>query len=126
MFVIGAGLFTLEIGADSFLSICGPPHYSEIRLNLAQGIQGVGSFVAPLLASRVFFANTVNTKEGVSLCGLFVALLIILFCLAPMPEVTDADMHLQEEDIVGEDTGSFRKQCNLFLGVQSQFCYVGA
>ena len=53
----------------------------------------------------------------------FVALLIILFCLAPMP---DADMHLQEEDIAGEDTGSFRKQCNLFLGVWSQFCYVGA
>ena len=56
----------------------------------------------------------------------FVALLIILFCLAPMPEVTDADMNLQVEDIAGEDTGSFRKQCNLFLGVWSQFCYVGA
>ena len=56
----------------------------------------------------------------------FVALLIILFYLAPMPEVTDSDMHLQEEDIAGEYTGPFRKQYNLFLGVWSQFCYVGA
>jgi len=58
MFVVGAGLSTLETAADPFLSICGPPRYSEIRLNLAQAVQGVGSFVAPLLASRVFFAHT--------------------------------------------------------------------
>lgn len=64
MFVIGAGLSTLKTGADNFLSICQPPHYREICLNLAQGIQGVGSFVAPPLTSRVFFAETVNTKEG--------------------------------------------------------------
>ncbi len=35
MFIVGAGLSTLETGADNFLSICGPPRYSEIRLNLA-------------------------------------------------------------------------------------------
>lgn len=114
MFVVGAGLSTLETGAGNFLSICGPPRCSEIRLNLAQGIQGVGSFVAPLLASRVFSAKTMNTKEGLKNVqwvylgvACFVALLIILFYLAPMPEVTNADMHLQEEDIAGEYTVPF-------------------
>jgi len=133
MFVVGAGLSTLETGADNFLSICGPPRYSEIRLNLAQGIQGVGSFVAPLLASRVFFAKTVDTKQGLKNVqyvylgvACFVALLIILFWLAPMPEVTDADMHAQEDEIEQRDVGPFYKQINLFLGVWSQFCYVGA
>ncbi|KAK5015909.1 hypothetical protein LTR39_002361, partial [Cryomyces antarcticus] len=43
-----------------------------------------------------------------------------------MPEVTDADMQMQESEIVEEDTGPPRKQYNLFLGVFSQFCYVGA
>jgi MFS transporter, FHS family, L-fucose permease len=33
-------------------------------LNLAQAVQGVGSFVAPLLASRVFFASTVDNAQG--------------------------------------------------------------
>ncbi|KAF2477490.1 glucose/galactose transporter [Lindgomyces ingoldianus] len=133
MFVVGAGLSTLETGADNFLSICGPPRYSEIRLNLAQGIQGVGSFVAPLLASRVFFAKTVDTAQGLKNVqwvylgvACFVALLIILFFFAPMPEVTDADMNLQEVEVAGEEVGPFRKQYNLFLGVWSQFCYVGA
>lgn len=64
MFVVGAGLSTLETAADPFLSICGPPRYFEIRLNLAQAVQAVGSFVAPLLASRVFFAKTVDTNQG--------------------------------------------------------------
>ncbi|RHZ49382.1 uncharacterized protein CDV56_102406 [Aspergillus thermomutatus] len=133
MFVVGAGLSTLETGADNFLSICGPPRYSEIRLNLAQGVQGIGSFVAPLLASRVFFAKTVDTKQGLKNVqwvylgvACFVVLLIILFYLAPMPEVTDADMGLQEQDISNEEVKPFKKQYNLFLGVWSQFCYVGA
>ena len=85
-----------------------------------------------MLHSRVFFAKTVNTGEGLKNVqwvylgvACFVTLLIILFYLAPMPEVTDADMHLQEEDIAGKDTGPFRKQYNLF-SVWSQFRYVGA
>lgn len=133
MFVVGAGLSTLETGADNFLAICGPPRYSEIRLNLAQGIQGVGTFVAPLLASRVFFANTVDTQQGLKNVqwvylgvACFVALLVPLFYIAPMPEVTDADMGLQERNISETDVGPFRKQYNLFLGVWSEFCYTGA
>lgn len=133
MFVVGMGLSTLETAADPFLSICGPPRYSEIRLNLAQAVQGVGSFVAPLLASRVFFANTLDTDAGLKnvqwvylgVAG-FVGLLIILFFLAPMPEITDADMQVQEGQIGEYDAGPFRKQYNLFLAVWSQFCYVGA
>lgn len=117
----------------SFLAICGPPRYSEIRLNLAQAVQGIGSFVAPLLASRVFFANAIDTAEGLrnvqwvylGVAG-FVGLLIVLFFLAPMPEITDADMNLQENEIGEYDPGPFRKQYNLFLAVWSQFCYVGA
>lgn len=133
MFVVGAGLSTLETAADPFLSICGPPRYSEIRLNLAQAVQGCGSFVAPLLASRVFFAHTVNNSQGLknvqwTYLGVacFVGLLLILFFLAPMPEITDADMGTQEVEIAEYDPGPFRKQYNLFLAVWSQFCYVGA
>ncbi|KAJ6143474.1 Major facilitator superfamily domain general substrate transporter [Penicillium samsonianum] len=135
MFVVGAGLSTLETAADPFLSICGPPKYSEIRLNLGQAVQGVGTFVAPLLASRVFFANTVDDNAGLknvqwTYLGVacFVALLIILFWLAPFPEITDADQEALEAQISehGEDTGPFKKQYNLFFGVWSQFCYVGA
>ncbi|KAL2815125.1 major facilitator superfamily domain-containing protein [Aspergillus granulosus] len=134
MFVVGAGLSTLETAADPFLAICGPPRYSEIRLNLAQSVQGVGTFVAPLLASRVFFAHTLDTDQGLKNVqwvylgvACFVALLIILFFLAPFPEITDADQQALENMIseTGEETKPLRKQYNLFLGVWSQFCYIG-
>ncbi|APA14410.1 hypothetical protein SS1G_11749 [Sclerotinia sclerotiorum 1980 UF-70] len=133
MFVVGAGLSTLETAADPFLSICGPPRYSEIRLNLAQAVQAVGSFVAPLLASRVFFAKTVDNDQGLKnvqwtylgVAG-FVGLLIVLFYLAPMPEITDADMSTQELEIADYDPGPFKRQFNLFLAVWSMFCYIGA
>ncbi|ROW15759.1 hypothetical protein VPNG_02061 [Cytospora leucostoma] len=137
MFVVGMGLSTLETAADPFLSICGPPRYSEIRLNLAQAVQGVGSFVAPLLATRVFFASAVDTAQGLRNVqwvylgvACFVALLIVLFFLAPMPEITDADMGIQEDAIATSphqnDPGPLLAQHNLLLAVWSQFCYVGA
>ncbi|KAK8200317.1 glucose/galactose transporter [Phyllosticta capitalensis] len=132
MFIVGAGLSTLETGADNFLSICGPPRYSEIRLNLAQGVQGIGSFAAPLLASRVFFQNTNDSSDLSSVQWVylgvagFVALLIILFFFAPMPEITDADMHNQELEISAKDQKPFWKQYNLFFAVWSQFTYIGA
>ncbi len=90
--------------------------------------------VAPLLASRVFFANTVNTADGLrnvqwvylGVAG-FVVLLVALFFLAPMPEITDADMHVLEGEIGGDfDPGPLSHQLNLYLAVWSQFCYVGA
>ncbi|KHJ35437.1 putative l-fucose permease glucose galactose transporter [Erysiphe necator] len=133
MFVVGMGLSTLETAADPFLAICGPPRYSEIRLNLAQAVQAVGSFAAPLLASRVFFANTVDDNEGLKNVqwvylgvSCFVVCLIFLFAIVPMPEVTDEDMGIQEIEIAKHNPGPFWKQTNLFLAVWSQFCYVGS
>ncbi|KAJ5837948.1 uncharacterized protein N7525_003136 [Penicillium rubens] len=59
---------------------------------------GAGTFVVPLLASRVFFANTVDDNAGLRyvqwtylVVAGFVTLLIILFWLAPFPEITDAE-----------------------------------
>lgn len=43
-----------------------------------------------------------------------------------MPEVTNANMNLQELDITSEEVGPLSKQYNLFLGIWPQFCYVGA
>lgn len=40
-----------------------------------------------------------------------------------MPEVTDADMHMLEDNVeLDHEVGPFRKQYNLFLAVWSQVC----
>ena len=61
MFIVGSGLATLETAADPYIAVCGPPRYSEIRLNLSQSFQAIGTVVAPLVASYAIFANVDDT-----------------------------------------------------------------
>ena len=134
LFIVGSGLSTLETSANPFIATCGPPRLSEFRLELSQSFQAVGSVVAPLLASRVFFKNTDATdlsKVQWTYVGIaaFVFLLAVVFFFSPIPEVTDADMALQAEqcaDLTGFQEKPLRKQHKLFFGVAAQFCYVGA
>lgn len=66
--VIGSGLGSLETAANPFMAVCGPPKYSELRINLAQAVQAVGTVVGPVLGSYVFFkdtGDTVNSLESV-------------------------------------------------------------
>ncbi|KAH8900031.1 glucose/galactose transporter [Thozetella sp. PMI_491] len=134
LFIVGSGLSTLETSANPFIATCGPPRLSEFRLELSQSFQAIGSVMAPLLASRVFFSNT--TPEDLSKVqwtylgiAAFVFLLAVVFYFAPIPEVTDADMELQAEEcagLTGYEDRPLHKQYKLIFGVIAQFCYVGA
>lgn len=134
LFIVGSGLSTLETSANPFIATCGPPRLSEFRLEISQSFQAIGSVVAPLLASRVFFKDTTSKDLSkvqwtyVGIAG-FVFLLAVVFFFSPIPEVTDADMALQAEqcsDLTGYEEKPMRKQYKLFFGVAAQFCYVGA
>ncbi|KIX02202.1 uncharacterized protein Z518_08141 [Rhinocladiella mackenziei CBS 650.93] len=134
LFIVGSGLSTLETSANPFIATCGPPRLSEFRLELSQSFQAVGSVVAPLLASRVFFKETHATDLShvqwtyVGIAA-FVFLLAVVFFFSPIPEVTDADMALQAEqcsDLTGYTEKPMSKQYKLFFGVAAQFTYVGA
>ena len=82
--------------------MCGPPRYSEIRINLAQAFNAVGTVIAPVLGSYVFFKNVGD--DGASLQNVqwvylaiacFVFLLAFVFYFSTIPEITDADMMFQ-------------------------------
>ncbi|KAI4603271.1 hypothetical protein KJ359_006064 [Pestalotiopsis sp. 9143b] len=134
LFIVGSGLSTLETSANPFIATCGPPRLSEFRLELSQSFQAIGSVVAPLLASRVFFANTTEddlSKVQWTYLGIaaFVFLLSVVFFFSKIPEVTDADMELQAEQttaLTGFQDKPLKQQYRLFFGVAAQFCYVGA
>lgn len=137
MFVVGSGLSTLETSANPFIATCGPPKYSEFRLNLAQAFQAIGSVVAPILASFVIFKNVhgedSNSLQSVQWVYLgiacFVFLLAVVFFFAPIPEITDSDMADQSEQsasTTGYADKPLSKQFTLFWGTAAQFCYVGA
>ncbi|KAK9458376.1 MFS general substrate transporter [Dipodascopsis uninucleata] len=131
-FVIGSGLGTLESAANPYLAVCGPPRYSEVRLNIAQAFQGVGTVVGPILASYVFFKNTTeNSLDSVKwvyvgIAG-FVFLLALVFYFSNIPEITDADMEHQMVSTQGEANDKpIYKEYTLMLASISQFLYIGA
>lgn len=134
LFIVGCGLSTLETSANPYIATCGPPRLSEFRLELSQSVQAVGSVVAPLLASKLFFKDTnINdlghvqwTYVGISV---FVLLLSGVFFLSPIPEITDEDMAAQAQasaSLTGHAERPLWKQYKLLMGVTAVFFNAGA
>jgi fucose permease len=60
--LIGCGLATLEVAANSYIAVLGSPKYAAARLNFSQGFQGLASFAGPLIASKYFFRGANATS----------------------------------------------------------------
>ncbi|GAM82448.1 hypothetical protein ANO11243_004280 [Dothideomycetidae sp. 11243] len=135
-FIVGVGLSILETGANPFISLCGPPQYAEVRLNLSQGFQAIGTIIAPLIAEKSFAkANTkapslINTQWAYLGIAFFTCMLAFGYYYVPLPEATDAELEDAAERLdhanVAKLGGTRAIWIVLGLGVLSQFCYVGA
>ncbi|KAL4080335.1 major facilitator superfamily domain-containing protein [Scleroderma yunnanense] len=126
-FVIGCGLATLEVAANSYISVLGSPEYAAARLNFSQGFQGIASFSGPLIASRWFFtganAYSLGTVQWVYLAVAGLGIVLnILFLFAQLPEITSAS----PTEEVGREHEPFRKQYHCIFGWVAQTAYVGA
>ena len=99
---------------------------------ISQAFNGIGTVVAPVLGSYVFFAfdddRALQNVQWVYLAiACFVFLLATVFLFSKIPEITDADMAFQAEQThAGEGDQPFRKQYRLFHAAFAQFCYTGA
>ncbi|TFK44534.1 MFS general substrate transporter [Crucibulum laeve] len=131
-FVIGCGLATLEVAANSYISVLGTPKYAAARLNFSQGFQGVASFAGPLIASRWFFtgenATKLDTVQWVYLAvsGLGVVL-NIMFYFCHLPEITEEALSAEIHEVgIIADVEPFRKQYRCIFGFVAQMAYVGA
>ncbi|KAL8992472.1 MAG: hypothetical protein Q9169_007079 [Polycauliona sp. 2 TL-2023] len=134
-FIVGLGVATLELGGNPFIALCGPPEYAEIRLNISQAVQAIGSVVSPILAQQVLFKGVTDAASLIDIqwtylgIALFVVVLALVFFYLPIPEASDEDLQRLADE--REDVNT-RKVCGitvtyltLAFGVFSQFCYVG-
>jgi len=63
--------------------VCGPPRYAEMRINLAQAFNGIGTVVAPVLGSYVFFLKTEDNVQAIrNVQWVYLAIAIFVFLLA--------------------------------------------
>lgn len=134
--IVGLGLSVLEIAANSFIILCGPPEYAEIRLNLSQGVQACGSVVSPVLATKALFQNVLNAPSLIDVQWTYLAITLFTFFLAfiyhllKVPEATDEEL---EEAAMLTYTppvlDSLRRSHTIWITlaatVTAQFLYVG-
>ncbi|GJN76185.1 MFS transporter [Purpureocillium lilacinum] len=145
-FVVGFGLSVLEVGANSFMILCGPPQYGEMRLLLAQGVQAVGSVISGLLAQKVFFKNLTQTEADHSASNsttlinvqwtylgitLLCVVLGLFFFYMPLPEVSDEELEALSKRLPLDPkkkslAGLQLRTVSLVLAVFAQYLYVGA
>ncbi|KAF8444703.1 major facilitator superfamily domain-containing protein [Boletus edulis BED1] len=123
-FIIGCGLATLEVAANSYISVLGTPRYAAARLNFSQGFQGVASFSGPLIAARWFFTGqNVNSLGTVQ----WVYLAVAGLRFATLPEITEDALEEEIQDVgLQEEQDSFWKQYRCIFGFVAQTAYVGA
>ncbi|KAN0116732.1 MFS general substrate transporter [Hyaloscypha variabilis] len=134
IFIIGNGLGSLETAANPYITVCGPPRYAEMRINISQAFNGVGTVVAPVLGSYVFFLKTGDDAQALKnvqwvylAIAIFVFVLAAVFYFSTIPEITDADMAFQAAETHADaEVGPFHKQYRLFHAAFAQFCYTGA
>ena len=135
-FIIGLGVATLETAGNPFISLCGPPEYAEVRLNISQGVQAIGSVVSPILARKVLFRSVHDAPSLIDVQWTYLGIALFDVCLAlvffylPIPEASDDDL----EEMAERRESVFRRESGgvpviyvtLVVGMFAQFCYVGS
>ena len=131
LFVLASGLTFLETAANPYITVLGNPKTSELRLNLSQSFNGVGSFIGPIIGGALFFGNksTNNTEElgSVKLVYIAIAALVLivafLFVRTPMPEVKEEELVIDEKGHVGK---TLFQHTHFVWAIVAQFFYVAA
>lgn len=129
IFIIGNGLGSLETAANPYITVCGPPRYSELRINISQAFNGIGTVVAPVIGSYAIFVGVGESEKALrNVQWIYLAIacfcfaLAVVFLLSTIPEVTDADMEFQAETThANTAVKPFHKQYRLFHAAFAQF-----
>jgi MFS transporter, FHS family, L-fucose permease len=145
LMVLAAGITALQVAANPYVAVLGPPATASSRLNLAQAFNSLGTTIAPYLgglliltaapksmdtvrqmsaealqAYRIHEASSVKLPYlAIAIALIVLGILIGLFKLPPMPQ---AEKH-KNDTAVGRSLWSYR---HLVLGCAGIFVYVGA
>lgn len=130
--VTACGLATLEVSANSYVSVMPPISIASLRLQFSQAFNGVASFTGPLIASKYFFSDE-HSKDLSSVQWVYLAvsamgaIVAVAFFFTKLPEVSEAEL----EELIGHEgapvpTKPIWKEIRCLTGAVAQFMYVGA
>jgi FHS family L-fucose permease-like MFS transporter len=131
-FVLASGITLLQVSANPFVAVLGPPETASSRLNLTQAFNSVGTTIAPLIGSALILdVATTTAAESADLVKLpYIILALMLVVIAVIVKVSHlpdlpgfSAFHLKKEK---GKTGHAMQFKHLRLGIIGIFLYVGA
>lgn len=96
--VTAIGISCLELAANPFVTLCGPPQYGEMRLLFVQAMQAVGATASDLIAEKAFAPliqknmNLIHVQWTYFSVALFTIVLALFFHYTPLPEASDEEL----------------------------------
>ena len=81
LFILAIGFCLQQTSANPFTISLGPPETGSHRLNLAGGINSLGTTIGPIVLSLILFGGIMNTTadiKNINILYLFVAILFLL------------------------------------------------
>ncbi|MGA8153003.1 MAG: L-fucose:H+ symporter permease [Terriglobales bacterium] len=148
LFVMACGQGVLEVAANPYVTILGPPESSERRLNLVQSFNSVGAVVTPIIGAAFILTGVEYTRAQLAamspaqlhayqvteastvkvpylvISGLFLAVALLIY-LSKLPEIAEQDGD-QEASVSATGLRGLWPYKHLLKGVLAQFFYVGA
>ena len=140
--VLACGITALQVAANAYVAVLGPPQTSSSRLNLAQAFNSLGTTIAPWLGAAFILSATPTTVQSTRsqesrcrrtgcmktfsvkvpylLIGVILIVLAASIAMFKLPPLPGAEQHGQ---VPGE---SIWKHPQLVLGALGIFVYVGA
>jgi MFS transporter, FHS family, L-fucose permease len=130
LFVLASGIVFLQVAANAYVAVLGPPERAPSRLNLTQAFNALGTTLAPLFGGYLILARGGtgdHLAETRAVRLPYLGLAVVLFAAAGaiavmrLPRVPAA-----EGDPGGGSLGAALRVRRLSLGVLAIFAYVGA
>jgi FHS family L-fucose permease-like MFS transporter len=120
LFVLGLGFTLLQIAANPFVAIIGPPEGASSRLNMAQAFNSLGTTLAPLIGGALIFDLL---KGDAALRYPYLAFGLLLIGQAVWVHFTQLPEPVHERTDARSDAW---RHPQLRRGMVAIFCYVGA
>ena len=141
LFVIASGITLLQVAANPYVAVVGPPETSSFRLNLVQAMNSMGTMLAPLFGAYLILGRskggtaeqgTVLTQaerladaQSVILPYIIVAVVLVVLAVIiarfPLPAMGSAMSRVAKGERRQHSLWNHR---NLVLGVPAIFIYL--
>ena len=140
LFVVAAGITTLQVAANPYIAVLGPSATSSSRLTLAQAFNSLGTFLAPFVGAVFLLQRGVAAPRGATAAALkaarvdeaalvlkpFLAIAAVLIVMAVVFWLCRRAPSPQTGGSQGGVRRHLLRRPRLMFGVLSIFLYVGA